>query len=256
MNFYDLIKLMAVLRSPEGCPWDRAQKVEDLMPYVMEEALELVEAVASREDEKIKEELGDLLFEIIFVARIKEEEGCFAIDDAMEAIGNKMIERHPHVFGQKRLDTPDEVQINWEKIKAKKRKDDSALAGITEDLPALIIAHKYGLRASEAGFDWENVNGVLDKVREEFAELEEVMHSSDFERKEEEFGDILFSICNLARFLKVNPELALRKANRKFARRYRYMEQAIKEKGGTLSGMKIDELETLWREAKSALENR
>jgi tetrapyrrole methylase family protein/MazG family protein len=256
MDFYELVRLMATLRSPDGCPWDRAQTTADLRPYIMEEALELVEAVDSGDNGAIREELGDLLFEIIFVARVKEEEGAFSIDDVIGGIGKKMIERHPHVFGGDRLSSPAEVEKSWDEIKAKKRDDDSILSGITEDLPGLVIAQKYGERASDVGFDWDNADGVIKKIEEELAELTDAIRNGDAGGIEQEVGDVLFSAANLARFLKVNAELALRKANRKFSKRFSYVEDAVRKRGGTLKGMTMDELERLWEEAKSAVGNR
>jgi MazG family protein len=241
---------MAVLRSPEGCPWDKAQRVADLKPYIMEEALELIEAIDSTDGNKIKEELGDLLFEVIFVARIMEEEGAFSIDDAADSIGKKMIERHPHVFGDERLATPGEVEESWTRIKARGKRSDSALSGITEDLPALVIAHKYGQRAADVGFDWEDAKGVIDKLHEEAAELEAAVSSNNRSQVEDEIGDILFTVANIGRFLGVHPELALRKANRKFRRRFRFIEQSVSKTGRTLTEMSIEELEALWNEAK------
>ncbi len=252
MDVYDLVRLMAVLRSPDGCPWDRAQTVGDLRPYIMEEALELIEAIDSKDTNKIKEELGDLLFEIIFVARIMEEQGAFSIDEAADSIGLKMVERHPHVFGKDRLSTPAEVQENWTRIKARGSGDDSALSGITEDLPALVIANKYGQRAAEVGFDWDDVGGVIAKLHEEIGELQEAVSSGNRSQTEDEIGDILFTVANLGRFLGVHPELALRTANRKFRSRFRRMEESARKTGGELSGMSIDELEALWGEAKKA----
>jgi tetrapyrrole methylase family protein/MazG family protein len=250
MDFYDLVRLMAVLRSPEGCPWDRAQTVEKLRPYIMEEALELVEAIDSKDDDSIREELGDLLFEIIFVARIKEEEGAFSVDDAADSIGRKMVERHPHVFGTERLSTPGEVEESWARIKARGSRDDSALRGVTEDLPALVISYKYGQRAADVGFDWEDAAAVVAKLNEEIRELEEAAASGQKSAVEEEIGDVLFTVANLARFLGIHPELALRKTNRKFRRRFRDMEKSAKKRGETLAGMSMDELERLWLEAK------
>jgi tetrapyrrole methylase family protein/MazG family protein len=250
MDVYDLVRLMAVLRSQEGCPWDRAQTVDDLRPYIMEEALELIEAIDSTDTNKIKEELGDLLFEIIFVARIMEERGTFSLDDAADSIGRKMVERHPHVFGKDRLSTPAEVQENWTRIKARGNRDDSALSGITEDLPALVIANKYGQRAADVGFDWDDVGGVIKKLHEEIGELQEAVSSGSRAQIEDEIGDVLFTVANIGRFLGVHPELALRKTNRKFRSRFRWMEDSVRKTGGRLSGMSLDDLEALWREAK------
>ncbi|MCI0481653.1 MAG: nucleoside triphosphate pyrophosphohydrolase [Candidatus Dadabacteria bacterium] len=252
MNVYDLVRLMAVLRSPEGCPWDRAQRVADLRPYIMEEALELVEAVDSADNDKIREELGDLLFEIIFVARIMEEQGVFSLDDAADSIGRKMVERHPHVFGKDRLSTPGEVEENWTRIKARRNPDDSALSGVTEELPALVIAHKYGQRAAGVGFDWDDIGGVTAKLSEEIGELQRAVSSGDRSQTEDEIGDILFTVANLARFLGVHPELALRKTNRKFRRRFQNMERSVRSTGRSLTDMTLEELEALWNEAKQA----
>jgi tetrapyrrole methylase family protein / MazG family protein len=250
MDVYDLVRLMAVLRSPDGCPWDRAQGVADLKPYIMEEALELIEAIDSTDNAKIKEELGDLLFEVIFVARIMEEEGAFSIDDAADSIGSKMIERHPHVFGKDRLSTPGEVEESWTRIKARGKRSDSALSGITEDLPALVIANKYGQRAANVGFDWDDAGGVVSKLNEEIAELGAALSSGNRSQVEDEIGDILFTVANLGRFLGVHPELALRKANRKFRRRFQCMERSVRTTGRSLKGMSLEELEALWNEAK------
>ena len=250
MNVYDLVRLMVTLRSPGGCPWDRAQGVADLKPYIMEEALELIEAIDSADDKKIREELGDLLFEVIFVARIMEERGAFSLDDAADTIGRKMIERHPHVFGDDRLETPGEVEENWTRIKARGKRGNSALSGVTEDLPALVIANKYGQRAADVGFDWDDIGGVINKLHEEVAELEAAVASDNRSQIEGEIGDVLFTVANIGRFLGVHPELALRKTNRRFRRRFQRMEQSVRTTGQPLKGMSIEELEELWREAK------
>ncbi|MBN1572998.1 MAG: nucleoside triphosphate pyrophosphohydrolase [Deltaproteobacteria bacterium] len=257
MNFYGLVDLMARLRSPEGCAWDRAQKIEDLRPYIMEEAMELVSAIDSGDEKKIREELGDLLFEIIFVTKIEEEKGYFKIDDVISAIAEKMIERHPHVFGDGFADgkapTKEEVNKRWEEIKAEKRGGGSVLDGVSEELPALLIAEKYGRRASDVGFDWEDVPGVIEKIEEEIAELKGAKAEGSQPEVEEEMGDLLFSVVNLCRFLGVNAELALRGANKKFSKRFREVESILNTRGVPVSAMKdmsIDQLEELWREAK------
>lgn len=254
MKFYELVDLMARLRSPDGCAWDLAQKIEDLRPYIMEEAMELVSAIDTGDAKKIREELGDLLFEIIFVTRIEEEAGHFDIDDVITAIGEKMIERHPHVFGEgadgKGRPTPEEVDRRWEEIKAEKRGGGSVLNGVSEELPALLIAEKYGRRASDVGFDWEDAPGVFDKIEEEIGELRRAEAAGSLTDVEEEIGDLLFSIVNLSRFLKVNAELALRNANKKFARRFRRVEEIVEKRGVSMKNMTIDQLEELWQEAK------
>lgn len=258
MKFYELVNLMARLRSPGGCAWDMAQGIEDLRPYIMEEAMELISAIDTGDEKKIKEELGDLLFEIIFVTRIEEEAGHFNIDDVISAIAEKMIERHPHVFGEGKADgkggpTKEEVNKKWEEIKAEKRGGGSVLDGMTEGLSALLIAEKYGRRASDVGFDWEDAPGVFDKIEEEIGELRRAEAAGSLSEVEEEMGDLLFSIVNLSRFLGVNAELALRGANDKFSRRFRRVEEIVNERGISIKAMKdmsIDELEELWRKAK------
>ncbi len=263
MNFYGLVELMARLRSPDGCAWDRAQKIEDLRPYIMEEAMELVSAIDSGDDRKVKEELGDLLFEIIFVTRIEEEKGHFKIDDVIAAVAEKMIERHPHVFGEDKANgkapTKEEVNKRWEEIKAEKRGGGSVLGGVSEELPALLIAEKYGRRASDVGFDWEDIGGVLEKIEEEITELRGAKAEGSKPDIEEEIGDLLFSVVNLCRFLGINAELALRGANKKFSRRFREVEKILKARSvpaGAMKDMSIDELEELWREAKGKGEDK
>lgn len=250
MKFYQLASLMAKLRSSEGCPWDRAQTKGDLRPYIMEEAMELIDAIDDGNPEKIREELGDLIFEVIFVARILEEEGNGTIDDVIDGIHDKMVERHPHVFGEKYLTTPDEVNKQWEQIKSGKRNDGSILDGVSESLSALVIAEKYSRKASDVGFDWEDVSDIITKIQEEIAELNEAITREDAKNIEDEIGDILFSVVNLARFLKVHPELALRKTIKKFSRRFRYIEREVKECEKKMKDLSLDELEALWVEAK------
>ncbi len=254
MNFYDLVELMAKLRSPGGCPWDRSRVIEDLRPYILEEAMELVEAIDTKEAGKIREELGDLLLEILFVSRICEEDGKFTIDDVTSAIGEKMIERHPHIFGEKVLTTPEEVETSWEEIKASKRKSDSILDGISGGLSALVIAEKYGRRASEVGFDWDDADGVLKKLDEELSELKGAMSGKKLTDAEEEIGDVLFTVVNLSRFLGVHPELALRRTIKKFYHRFRYVEEEVKKRGGNMRDMTMDELEALWVRAKTEVD--
>jgi len=212
MNFYNLVNIMARLRGPDGCPWDLAQSLSDLRPYIMEEAMEVVDAIDSGDRLHIAEELGDLLFEIIFAARILHEEGVCDIDDIISAIADKMIERHPHIFGDKTLGTAEEVKKSWEEIKAKKRAGDSVLDGVSENLSALVVADM-----------------------------------------EDEIGDILFTVVNISRSIGVNPELALRKTNRKFSRRFRHMEKNVIQAHKSFRSMTIDEMEQLWENAKEAL---
>ena len=256
MNFYDLVELMKKLRSPDGCPWDRSRVIEDLRPYILEEAMELVEAIDAKDAGKVKEELGDLLLEILFVTTICEEDGKFTIDDVTRTLGEKLIERHPHIFGDEELTTPKEVEVSWEEIKAKKRGGDSILDGVTDGLSALVIAEKYGRRASEVGFDWDDADGVLEKLDEEISELKGAVAKKTLADAEEEIGDILFTVVNLSRFLGVNPELALRRTIKKFYNRFRYVEEEVKKTGGDMRKMTIDELEALWVRAKAEVDKR
>ncbi len=253
MNFYNLVNIMARLRGPDGCPWDLAQSLSDLRPYIMEEAMEVVDAIDSGDRLHIAEELGDLLFEIIFAARILHEEGVCDIDDIISAIADKMIERHPHIFGDKTLGTAEEVKKSWEEIKAKKRAGDSVLDGVSENLSALVVAEKYGRRASEIGFDWEKPEDVIEKLEEEIDELTEAIQTGEKNDMEDEIGDILFTVVNISRSIGVNPELALRKTNRKFSRRFRHMEKNVIQAHKSFRSMTIDEMEQLWENAKEAL---
>jgi len=255
MKFYDLVSIMARLRGSDGCPWDLAQTLNDLRPFIMEEAMEVIDAIDSGDRQSVAEELGDLLFEIIFAARILKEEGICEIDDIITAIAEKMIERHPHIFGDKALTTPEEVSKSWEEIKAKKRGGDSVLDGVSENMSALVVAEKFGRRAQEVGFDWEHPEDVIHKLEEEVEELTEAMKKKDPQGMEDEVGDILFTVVNISRFLGVNPELALRKTNRKFSRRFRHMEKSTVRSGRSFRTMTIDEMERLWQNAKEELKD-
>ena len=253
MKFDELVKIMARLRGPGGCPWDLAQTLYDLRPYIMEEAMEVVDAIDSGNYHSIAEELGDLLFEIVFAARILEEEGFCEIDDIIGTIAEKMIERHPHIFGDTILTTPEEVSRSWEEIKAQNRSGDSVLDGVSEGMSALVVAEKYGRRASEVGFDWEHTDDVIAKLEEEIDELTEAIQTGTRDDMEGEIGDMLFTVVNISRAIGVNPELALRRTNRKFSRRFRHMEKHVSESERSFRSMNIDEMERLWQNAKKAL---
>ncbi|MFN3412993.1 MAG: nucleoside triphosphate pyrophosphohydrolase [Thermoanaerobaculum sp.] len=254
--FDRLRELCARLRSPEGCPWDRQQTLESLRAYIVEEAYEVVDAITAGEPEALAEELGDLLFQVIFVAQLAEERGWFDVLKVCELTYAKMVARHPHVFGDVRVASAHEVVQNWEKIK-KKEKKRGALAGVPESLPALLKTLRITEKAAALGFDWEKPEDVLAKVREEVEELAQAVGRSKDERDEaklrEELGDVLFSIANVARHLRVDPEAALQAANRKFAQRFAAMEALAGARGLSLDACTIEELEDFWQQAKKRL---
>ncbi|MDA8168267.1 MAG: nucleoside triphosphate pyrophosphohydrolase, partial [Nitrospiraceae bacterium] len=223
-EFEKLLKIMDALR--EGCPWDRKQTPESLKPYIIEEAYEVLEAVEEKDPAKIKEELGDLLFQIIFQARIAQEKREFDIAGVLRAISEKMVSRHPHVFGEAEAKTAEDVIEKWQEHKRREGKlRESVLEGIPVDLPALLRAQKVQKRASRAGFDWQRAEDVLEKLEEEVGEFRDAVKSENRDEMEEELGDILFSIVNTARLMGLNPEEALRKTTSKFAGRFRYIEK-------------------------------
>jgi len=243
---------MEKLRSPEGCPWDRKQTHKSLLKYLIEEAYEVVDAVLKKDDRELQEELGDLLLQAVFHSQIARERGAFTIEDVIDGITRKLIFRHPHVFGDRKdIETAEDVTREWEKLKEKEgKKRESILDGIPSSLPALERAYKLQKRAEKAGFDWENFRGIKEKMIEELGEIEKELQKKNREKLEEEVGDLLFMAVNLSRFLGIHPEVALRKANEKFERRFRYMEKRAKEKGKELKDMKLEEMEELWQEAK------
>jgi tetrapyrrole methylase family protein/MazG family protein len=242
---------MENLRSENGCPWDRVQTRESLKPYIIEEAYELIEAIEEDDPEKIKEELGDLLFQIVFQCRISQENGEFDMSDVIEKIGKKMIARHPHVFGDAECRTPEEVVEQWEVLKKQEGKlRDSILEGVPHAMSSLLRAHRLQKRAAQVGFDWEKIEDVLKKVDEEIQELKDALKSGTREQMEDELGDIFFMLVNLSRFIKVNPEDAHRKTISKFIYRFRYIEMKAAEQGRKLSDMSLAEMDSLWDEAK------
>lgn len=252
-NFQNLIELMAELRGPGGCPWDRKQTTESLKPFLVEECYEVVDALDEGSPDKVKEELGDLLFQIIFHARIAEENGQFSIRDVISTIIEKMTRRHPHVFGDARLDTDKEVLANWEELKKKEKGHEerkSVLEGVPRRLPSLLRAHQLQARAARVGFDWTRIDEALPKLDEELAEFKESLKNNDAAGIEEELGDIFFMLVNLSRFLNVNPEEALRKTISKFIHRFRHIEEHAANAGRSLNDMTLDEMETLWQESK------
>src|SRR5262249_53925488 len=255
-----LVEIMATLRGPEGCPWDREQTIDSLEPFVLEETYEVLQAIDHHDHEALKEELGDFVFEAVFLAQLESEAGHFSLADSLRIVADKLVRRHPHVFrraeGEAALQTGAQVKVRWEEIKAEERgaSGDAArrktlLSGIAPALPALLRAFHIGTRAASVGFDWARTEDVIAKIREEVDELADV--ADNRERAEEEMGDLLFPIANLSRKLGIEPETALRKANDKFTRRFTAMEESIAASGRTMAAMHIDELEAEWQRAKN-----
>jgi len=251
--FAELVKIMEQLRGEEGCPWDREQTHESLKPFLIEEAYEVLEAMEARDQERFQEELGDLLFQIIFHTQIGKEQGQFTMEQLLEKITEKMVRRHPHVFSDSLVADAQEVLFNWEAIKRREKggkRAGSALDGIPRDLPSLLRAHRLQDRASRLGFDWPDVKGAYAKAEEEMGELQSALHEGDRSRMEEELGDLLFSLVNIARFIEVNPEEALRKAIDRFVQRFHHIEESFKQQGREIQKGDLEEMERLWREAK------
>jgi MazG family protein len=261
-EFTRLVEIVATLRSPEGCPWDREQTIDSLKPYVLEETYEVVEAIDRGDHAALREELGDFVFEAVFLAQLESEAGHFTIADALTAIADKLVRRHPHVFarqeGEPPLGSAGEVVTRWEQIKAQERggasKPRTLLGTVPAALPALLRAYQIGLRAKSVGFDWLRPADVVEKIQEEVDEVRAAVATGSAagrDQVEEEMGDLLFTIANLSRQLGVEPETALRKANDKFTRRFEVMEQAIDRSGRRMSDLGLDELERHWQQAKS-----
>lgn len=252
-TFEDLVALMERLRAPGGCPWDREQTLESLKPFVIEEAYEVVDAIDRQDMAGLREELGDHLLEAVFVAQIAREAGHFDIDDAVTAIHDKLVRRHPHVFADVEANSADEVLVNWEKLKNEERKqeDKSLLSGVPEALPALLKAGRLTEKAARVGFDWEQIDDVFDKMDEELHELREAVRSGDRDAMEDELGDLLFTIANIARRMEINSEEALQRTNRKFRSRFEYVERRLRGEGRDFSDSNLAEMDALWDEAKS-----
>ncbi|HZT60603.1 MAG TPA: nucleoside triphosphate pyrophosphohydrolase [Pyrinomonadaceae bacterium] len=285
-NFNDLVALMSRLRSPEGCPWDREQTYATLAPMLLEEAYEAFEAVEDARagrPENLREELGDLLFQIVFYAQVARERGEFTIDDVTDAIHSKMVRRHPHVFGDVRVRDNEELLRNWEQLKAEEKRaagkdepdDSSLLDGVSAKVPALMEAHQLATKAARVGFDWKSVEDIFDKLREEIDELRAAIREHEeagaaaaseqeaaaaaeakHERVREEVGDLLFAVANIARHLRVEPEAALKLTNRKFRRRFRHIERSLRARGRDIGAATLEEMEELWQEAKDKGDDR
>jgi MazG family protein len=288
-RFERAVAIMERLRAPGGCPWDREQTFDSIKPYTLEETYEVLEAIDNRDWPELAGELGDLLLQVLFYAEMAKEQSSFSIDDVLDRLSAKLINRHPHVFGDVKADTSAEVKRNWEALKVeerKKRTEDgnsavspkkdekhSILSGVSSAMPALLEAYKLSSRAAQAGFDWPNVDGLFDKLKEETDELREQLNdfpapgprpqgrgmagsgrtpvSEDLQaRLEDEVGDLFFVLVNIARYLSLDPESALRKTNRKFKRRFQWMEARLQESGRTADQASMEELESLWQQAK------
>jgi nucleoside triphosphate diphosphatase len=289
-RFERAVAIMKRLRAPGGCPWDREQTFDSIKPYTLEETYEVLEAIYNRDWPELAGELGDLLLQVLFYAEMAEEQASFSIDDVIERLSTKLVNRHPHVFGDVKADTSAEVKRNWEALKAEERrkrdagdsvadekatleKARSVLAGVSTAMPALLEAHKLSSRAAGAGFDWPSIDGLFDKLREETEELRENLKefpqpgprpqgrgvagsgrpviSEELQAGlEEEVGDLFFVLVNVARYLGVDPESALRKTNRKFKRRFQWMEERLHETGRSADTSSMEELESLWQRAK------
>jgi len=295
-RFERVVAIMERLRAPGGCPWDREQTFDSIKPYTLEETYEVLEAIDNRDWEELTGELGDLLLQVLFYSEMGKEQGTFSIDDVLDRLSGKLIDRHPHVFGEVKADTSAEVKKNWEALKVEERKKRqnrdlgnaadggglsenqpqrqvSVLAGISAKMPSLLEASKLSSRAAQAGFDWPNVEGLFDKLHEEADELREQLKefpapgprplgrgvagsgrqaiTEELQtRLEEEVGDLFFVVVNIARYLSVDPESALRKTNRKFKRRFQWMEERLQETGKSPDQVGMDELESLWQRAK------
>jgi MazG family protein len=254
-KFQKLVEIMARLRAPGGCPWDRAQTFDSIKPYTLEETYEVLDAIDRRAWNELAEELGDFMLQAVFYAQMAAEEKLFNIGDALEAINQKLIRRHPHVFGEQSAETPGDVTRIWGQVKSEEKKDkgreqEGLLAPVPRALPALVEAQQISSRAAGAGFDWENPEQVLDKLHEELAEFDEARRRASPDELENELGDLLFVLVNLARFVKVDPEQALRRTNTKFRRRFEYIERKLAERGKKLEDSNIGEMEALWQEAK------
>ncbi len=252
-DYKDLLDIMALLRSPEGCPCDRDQNHESLKKYLIEETYEVLETIDLNDKKKLCEELGDLLLQIVFHAGIAEENGDFNMGDVITGICRKMVLRHTHVFGDAKADTPEQVVDNWEAIKKKEKgikSQTDVLRDVPSNLPALMRSYKVQQKAAQVGFDWENLDDVFEKVDEEISELREVYKSENMVRITDEMGDVFFSLVNLSRFLKVQPELALTGTINKFMKRFEYIEQESAKSGKRLEDMSLQEMDELWNNSK------
>jgi MazG family protein len=249
-RFARLIRIMDTLRSENGCPWDREQDVRSIADFFLEEVYEAVDAIYDQDAEALEEELGDVLMEVVFLARLFKEKGEFRISRVVEGINRKMIRRHPHVFGPTKESSSSRVKRAWNAQKRSEKKRESILDGMPGRVPALLRAQQLGRKASMQGFDWKDVEGVFSKVREELGELEETRKGFDPAARSEELGDLLFSVVNLSRHMGVNPEIALHRTCEKFIRRFQYIESRLRDQGREIDRVSLEEMDELWEEAK------
>lgn len=252
-SFYDLVDIIKKLRDDNGCPWDKVQTHESLKKAMLEEAYEAFEAIDNKDMKNLCEELGDVILQAVFHAQIESEKGVFNIDDVTDGICKKMIYRHPHIFSNAKAETSEEVLSNWEELKKKEKHYETqtdVLKGVAKALPALTRASKVQSKAADVGFDFQYCDDTIKKTHEEIDELYNAVLLGKSDNIEEEFGDILFSIVNISRFLKINPEFALTKAIEKFINRFEYVEKAVISEGKSFSDMSLDELDNFWNEAK------
>ncbi len=252
-TFKDLLEIMARLRAPGGCPWDREQNHNSLKRYLIEEAYEVLEAIDEQKPEKLCDELGDLLLQVVFHAQIAKESKQFDIDDVIHGVSSKMISRHRHVFGEEEAETSDDVLDIWEKQKKKEKGFETqtqVLKDVPPNLPALMRSFKVQQKAAQVGFDWDNIEDAFMKIKEEANELKEAYKSGNTAHMEEELGDLLFAVVNVSRFMKVQPELALTATVNKFIRRFEYVEKRALESGKNLTDMTLEEMDALWDECK------
>ncbi len=256
-KFSELVEIMERLRAPGGCPWDRKQTFASIKPYLLEEAYEVMDAIDAEDWPGLQEELGDLLLQPVFFAEMAREAARFTIADSLDAIIQKLIRRHPHVFGDALAETAEDVKVRWDEIKRSEKAgrgaaaETSLLDGVPRTLPALVEADKIGRKAAEVGFEWADIEGVLEKLKEEAAELAEARREQDAKHIEHEIGDLLFNLVNLARYLKVDPEQALRQTNARFRSRFAHIEREIQQNGSTLKASSLEQMDELWQKAKN-----
>ena len=249
-KFVELLEIMEKLRSENGCPWDKEQTPESILPFFLEEAYELIESVEAKDWENLQEEIGDILLHAIFQAKMAEEENRFGILDSLETIIAKLIRRHPHVFGDVPVDAAKSAKQNWEAVKHKEKGRESRLDGVPETLPSLIRAQRLQEKASYVGFEWDKIEEVWEKVHEEILELKEAQTKGTIEHVEEEIGDVLFSVVNLSRFLKISSEDALRKTNKKFISRFKKVEKELKKRNRPIEDASLAEMDEIWEKVK------
>lgn len=251
-EFSKLVRIMKKLRHPlRGCPWDLAQSPESLKEYILEEAHELLEAIDRGQNEDIKEELGDLLLQIVFLSQMSEEKNKFSVRDVIITISEKLVRRHPHIFGKVKVNGAADVKVNWEKIKIAEKSKQSVISDYPLTMPSLLLANRIAAQASGVGFDWNDAEKAFIKIDEEIEELRAEIRAGRMPEAENEIGDLLFAVANVARLLKINPEFALARTNKKFTSRFRFIEAELKKRGQEIRHTTLAELETLWNQAKN-----